>query len=147
MKWRVGSALGVLACVATAACGGAPRAGGAAAANDPVGTVTVTDELRANGRTSYRKYCAQCHGYNGRGDGPSAASLTPPPRDHTDAEVMNAITDRTIAETVRFGGESRGFPGMPSFPNLSTDELVSLVAYVRSLSHPGVRQIDLEGFR
>jgi mono/diheme cytochrome c family protein len=134
------AALGGLA--ATLACGSPPAAGGGAAAPIP-----VSDELLAAGRTAYRKYCIQCHGYSGRGDGASAAQLDPPPRDHTDVEVMDGIGDRTIAETVRHGGTGRGFPGMPAFPHVADEEITALVAYVRSLSRPGVESIDLEGFR
>ena len=95
------------------------------------------------GRTAYRKYCVQCHGYSGKGDGTSATAFDPPPRDYTDAEVMNAITDLTIAETIRFGGIDRGFPNMPAFPHVNHDELVALVAYVRSLSRPGLASVQI----
>jgi mono/diheme cytochrome c family protein len=128
----------------TLACGAPQAAGGGDGAAAPI---PVSDELRAAGRTAYRKYCIQCHGYSGRGDGASAAQLDPPPRNHTDAEIMDGIGDRTIAETVRHGGTGRGFPGMPAFPHISDEEITALVAYVRSLSRPGVESIDLEGFR
>jgi mono/diheme cytochrome c family protein len=107
--------------------------------------VPVTAELLREGRTAYRKYCVQCHGFSGRGDGTSAAHLTPPPRDHTDAELMDPISDRIIAETVRFGGAGRGYPNMPAFPQVSGDELAALVAYVRSLSRPEIESVDLDG--
>ncbi len=31
--------------------------------------------------TLYARHCAVCHGATGRGDGPAAGLLTPPPRD------------------------------------------------------------------
>jgi len=37
----------------------------------------------ATGERLYRRYCASCHGESGRGDGPLAASLAPPPSDLT----------------------------------------------------------------
>lgn len=119
-------------------------AGGAAdpPADEPAG-VAVTPELVAEGRTAYRKYCTQCHGYSGRGDGTSAAHLDPPPRDHTNAEMMDPIADPVIAETVRRGGQGRGFPNMPAFPQVTDEELVALVAYVRSLSRPDVEHIEV----
>ncbi|HJN47870.1 MAG TPA: cytochrome c, partial [Acidobacteriota bacterium] len=82
-------------------------------------------------------------GYSGKGDGTSATSFDPPPRDYTDAEIMNAITDLTLAETIRFGGIDRGFPNMPAFPHVNHDELVALVAYVRSLSRPGLASVQI----
>ena len=62
-----------------------------------------TDE--ATGEQLYRRYCASCHGESGRGDGPLAASLAPPPTDLTrlasgsggkfdEASVMMAIDGR-----------------------------------------------------
>jgi mono/diheme cytochrome c family protein len=40
-----------------------------------------TDEAR--GEVLFSRYCASCHGVSGRGDGPVAASLQPPPADLT----------------------------------------------------------------
>ena len=105
--------------------------------------VSVTPELLGEGRQAYRKYCVQCHGYNGRGDGPSARALEPPPRDHTNAEVMDPISDVILADTIAYGGVGRGFPGMPAFPLQEGDELVALVAYVRSLSRPELSTLDI----
>jgi mono/diheme cytochrome c family protein len=34
-------------------------------------------------QTLYRRYCASCHGIEGRGDGPAAEALTPRPTDLT----------------------------------------------------------------
>ena len=57
----------------------------------------------------YRRYCASCHGLEGRGDGPAAAALSPPPTDLTRLtynvdELMSRI-DGT--ETIRAHGDSR----------------------------------------
>ena len=132
--------MGMLVCLVAGCMRGAPE-------NDlevaEVAEVLVTTEVLDMGRTAYRKYCVQCHGYSGKGDGTSATSFDPPPRDYTDAEVMNEITDFTLAETIRFGGIDRGFPNMPAFPNVNHDELVALVAYVRSLSRPGLASVRI----
>jgi mono/diheme cytochrome c family protein len=129
----------IVAAGAGAACGSPPEV--APAASDTV--VPVTAELIREGRTAYRKYCTQCHGYSGKGDGSSAAHLDPPPRDHTNAGLMDPIADRVIAETVRYGGEGRGFPNMPAFPQVTDQELTALVAYVRSLSRPDVQSVEV----
>jgi mono/diheme cytochrome c family protein len=55
---------------------------------------------------AYRRYCASCHGIDGRGDGPAAASLVPPPTDLTRSqlslpELMKVIDGR---RTVRAHG-------------------------------------------
>ena len=52
------------------------------------------------GRTSYMTLCAGCHGLDGRGDGPIAATLDPKPVDlrihvplHRDADLFRFIKD------------------------------------------------------
>ncbi len=135
--------VGVLACVAAGCAPGGAETDAADAAAVEAATVSVTPEMLRLGRTAYRKYCVQCHGYSGKGDGTSAGSLDPPPRDHTKAEVMNAIPYLTIAGTILFGGVYRGLQNMPAFPHVSHDELVALVAYVRSLSHPGLASVQI----
>ena len=39
--------------------------------------------VEASGRNTYLRYCASCHGSEGRGDGPLAAELAKPPSDLT----------------------------------------------------------------
>jgi mono/diheme cytochrome c family protein len=65
----------------------------------------------ASGEIVYQRYCAACHGMTGRGDGPAAAALSPPPTDLTrltyDLDgLMRRIDGR---ETVR----AHGSPRMP----------------------------------
>ncbi len=43
-----------------------------------------------DGRDTYLRYCASCHGSEGRGDGPLAGSLTKPPSDLTQLAKRNA---------------------------------------------------------
>lgn len=52
-----------------------------------------------NGATLYGRHCASCHGASGRGDGPAAAALNPPPNDLTQyraspQELMQVIDGR-----------------------------------------------------
>jgi mono/diheme cytochrome c family protein len=62
----------------------------------------------AVGQELYRRYCATCHGADGRADGPAASSLSPPPTDLTRLdssvrELMRAIDGR---RTIRAHGTS-----------------------------------------
>lgn len=41
------------------------------------------EEEIVDGRAIFEKYCASCHGVEGRGDGPVASALTAPPPDLT----------------------------------------------------------------
>ncbi len=48
--------------------------------------------------------CAGCHGAQGRGDGPSAATLSPKPRNFADREWQRTVTDEQIRTIVVKGG-------------------------------------------
>lgn len=89
------------------------------------------------GRALYKTNCAPCHGETGKGDGPAAGVLKPPPRDHTDKAYMRTLTDKQISDIIKMGGAINGKPLMPSNPQLKDPELAALVAYIRSLSESG----------
>lgn len=95
----------------------------------------------------YRKHCASCHGISGDGAGPSAAALSPYPRDFRwglfkytstagGAKPSAEDLDRTL---------QRGIPGtaMPSFAKLSNEHRAALVEYVRYLSIRGETEREL----
>lgn len=135
--------LAVVAILALQGCGGG---GTASVEEESLSTeVAVTPELLAQGGEIYKANCVPCHGPGGKGDGPSAATLKPPPRDHTDPELMGKLSDKRIAETVRMGGMISGFPNMPASPHIRGEELEALVAFVRSLHREEVESVDLEG--
>lgn len=94
----------------------------------------VTPAMLETGRSIYKTNCVACHGETGRGDGPGAGVLKPPPRDHTDAAYMNTMTDEDLAKVIQMGGAIKGRPMMPSHPQIRGAEMDALVAYVRSLS-------------
>ena len=133
----------VLAALAVG-CGGADA--GSAEPAEEVHVFEITPDLVAFGQETYQRNCAPCHGPNGRGDGPSAATLDPKPRDHTNTEYMSNLTDKKIAETIKMGGIISGYPNMPSNPSLKGDQIVALIAFVRTLSDPTAVQVDVTGF-
>ena len=90
--------------------------------------------MLTRGREIYKANCVACHGDTGKGDGPGAGVLKPPPRDHTDREYMGKLSDKEIADIIKMGGAIKGKPLMPSHPQINGDDLNALVAYVRSLS-------------
>ncbi len=97
-----------------------------------------------HGREVYTRNCAPCHGPEGRGDGPASATLNPKPRDHSNAEYMDRLTDQKIADTIRMGGAISGYPNMPSSPHIRGADMVALVAFVRTLGHPVDEIIEVE---
>jgi mono/diheme cytochrome c family protein len=94
----------------------------------------VTPAMLEKGRSIYKANCVACHGETGKGDGPGAGVLKPPPRDHTDRAYMSTLTDDEIGKIIQMGGAMKGKPLMPSHPQIRGDNMTALVAYVRSLS-------------
>jgi mono/diheme cytochrome c family protein len=96
----------------------------------------LTPAMLERGRAIYKANCVACHGETGKGDGPGAGVLKPPPRDHTDRAYMSTLSDKEIGDIIKMGGAIKGKPLMPSHPQLSGDDLAAVVGYVRSLSEP-----------
>lgn len=84
-------------------------------------------------RAMFDNLCAACHGHDGKGDGPAAASLNPKPRNYTDAAWQASVTDEQIKNTILLGGAGVGkSPMMPAQPQLKNqpqvlDELVKII--------------------
>lgn len=79
--------------------------------------------------------CVTCHGADGSGRGPAAASLNPKPRDYTDAAWQASITDEQLRTTILKGGQAVGkSPMMPGQPQLENqpEVLDGLVRIIRS---------------
>lgn len=125
---------------ALALAGGCSKSGdgGERAASTPAPPQQSTASAAAieQGGALYKKHCAACHGETGKGDGPAAGVMKPPPRDHTDRAYMSTLSDKEIADIIRMGGAVKGKPLMPSHPQFKEPELQALVAFVRSLSAP-----------
>ena len=81
----------------------------------------------------FANVCSQCHGLEGKGDGPAAETLNPKPRNYTDPEWQKTVTDAEIKAIIVGGGQAVGKSGMmPPNPNLKgrddvLDELVSII--------------------
>lgn len=123
--------------VAAMACSSAEEEGlgtTAAGASSAPAATAATPAMLEKGRAIYKANCVACHGESGKGDGPGAGVLKPPPRDHTDAAYMKTLSDKEIADIIKMGGAIKGKPLMPSHPQIGGSDMESLVAYVRSLS-------------
>ncbi len=90
------------------------------------------------GEEVYRRWCQECHGAEGAGDGPAADRMLPRPRDLTEARYQvrttpsgQLPTDEDLHAVLR-----DGLPGttMPGWPNLNRSQRSDLIAYLKSLS-------------
>jgi mono/diheme cytochrome c family protein len=117
------------------ACGSNENPGSEGAiAKADASKAAVSQAVLDRGGEIYKANCIACHGASGKGDGPAAGVLKPPPRDHTDRAYMDTLTDEDLKKIIVMGGAIKGRPLMPSHPQLRGDDLDALVAFVRSLS-------------
>lgn len=78
--------------------------------------------------------CAPCHGTLGRGDGIAAASLHPSPRNFAAPNWGNDRTDADLYAVIHDGGAKAGLSAaMPSNADMSREDIVALVDYIRRL--------------
>lgn len=86
--------------------------------------------LVEKGKNLYETTCSSCHGTEGKGDGPAAAALNPPPRNFhqvdgwTNGREFNNIF-KTLAE---------GVPGtgMIAYEYLSVEDRIAIIHFIRT---------------
>ncbi|MEX2206543.1 MAG: cytochrome c [Myxococcota bacterium] len=119
--------------------GETPAAPAPAAPAAPPAAAVPEGNLRgdaAAGAQLYGTYCASCHGPEGKGDGPVAQTLVPPPANHTDAAYMGTLSDAQLYEVISLGGAAVGKSAlMAPWGGVVNDEGIrDLIAYIRKLS-------------
>ncbi len=87
----------------------------------------------ARGQTIYEQHCVICHGSDGHGDGPMAATLNPPPADLHAAHV-DYHDDQQLHDWIEGGINGSAMPAFKG--KISDTDIWNLVNYVRSLRHP-----------
>ncbi len=81
----------------------------------------------ARAKIVFAQNCARCHGVDGRGETALGKELDA--SNLTDAEWHKKVSDKRIMQSV-----TKGRAAMPAFgKKLSTDDIMALCAYVRSL--------------
>ena len=93
----------------------------------------TNDELATGMALFIRNGCAVCHGNVGRGDGPVASSLEPPPRDFRDrASYKKGRGVGAISETIKLGVPKSA---MPSYPHIVPADRRLLALFIKSLQN------------
>ena len=81
------------------------------------------------GSRVYTETCASCHGDQGRGDGPAAAGLDPPPANLIVHVPLHP--DRTLFEFIRDGIAGTGMVGLAD--TYTNDEIWHVINYIKTL--------------
>jgi high-affinity iron transporter len=85
-----------------------------------------------HGADIFTTYCQSCHGQNGEGDGPLAASLNPPPTNFHDATLASKLSPLQAYNSLRLGIEGTS---MRAFHEISDQEAWDVAFYINSLPY------------
>jgi mono/diheme cytochrome c family protein len=110
----------------------------------PAGSVRVaaqdvgTEAQRASGKNLYVKYCSQCHGEKGDGEGYAAPHLRPRPRNFTTGKFKVRTTPTgalpTHQDLVNIIRRGMPYTSMPAWPNLADQEVSDLAHFITTFS-------------
>jgi DMSO reductase family type II enzyme heme b subunit len=99
---------------------------------------TGTEAQRESGKRLYLKYCAQCHGEKGDGEGYATPHLYPKPRNFTTGKFKIRTTPNGALPTHQdlVNVIKRGMPytSMPAWPALSDSEVAELAYFITTFS-------------
>ncbi|MDO8677303.1 MAG: c-type cytochrome [Acidobacteriota bacterium] len=97
-----------------------------------------TEAQRESGKTLYLKYCVQCHGEKGDGNGYATPHLLPRPRDFTTGKFKVRTTPSgalpTHQDLVNIIRRGMPYTSMPAWPNLSDQEVSDLAYFTKTFS-------------
>jgi mono/diheme cytochrome c family protein len=110
----------------------------------PTGSVWVaaqdvgTEARRESGKALYGKYCAQCHGEKGDGEGYATPHLYPRPRNFTTGKFKVRTTPTgalpTHQDLVTIISRGMPYTSMPAWPALSDQEVRDLAYFLTTFS-------------
>ncbi len=91
-------------------------------------------DQHAAGRALYLKYCSQCHGEKGDGEGYAAAHLRPRPRNFTTGKFKIRTTPsgalpthQDLVDIIRHGMPYTSMPAWPDFSNQQVSDLADFI--------------------
>jgi cytochrome c len=110
----------------------------------PTGSVSAqapdvgTEAQRESGKKLYLRYCSQCHGEKGDGEGYATPHLYPRPRDFTTGKFKVRTTPNgalpTHEDLVNIIRRGMPYTSMPAWPNFSDQEMSDLAYFITTFS-------------
>ncbi len=103
----------------------------------------------ADGKRIFYQYCRWCHAAAGPLGPSNRSNLTPLPPLMNDGGRLNGKSDEYMRDIIALGGNSVGkSPMMPPYGKvLSTGEITNVIAFARSIAHPGYRKPGRPGLQ
>jgi mono/diheme cytochrome c family protein len=97
-----------------------------------------TEAQRESGRKLYLKYCSQCHGEKGDGEGYAAPHLRPRPRNFTTGKFKVRTTPNgalpTHQDLVNIIRRGMPYTSMPAWPQFANEEVSDLASFITTFS-------------
>lgn len=97
-----------------------------------------SEAQRESGGRLYAKYCAQCHGEKGDGEGYATPHLSPRPRNFTTGKFKVRTTPNgalpTHQDLVNIIRRGMPYTSMPAWPNLSDQDVSNLAYFITTFS-------------
>jgi mono/diheme cytochrome c family protein len=97
-----------------------------------------TEAQRESGKKLYAKYCSQCHGDKGDGEGYASSHLLPRPRNFTTGKFKVRTTPNgalpTHEDLVNIIRRGMPYTSMPAWPDLPDQEVADLAHYIKTFS-------------
>ncbi|QPJ62336.1 MAG: cytochrome c [Candidatus Nitronauta litoralis] len=84
------------------------------------------------GAQFYKEYCAQCHGFSGKGDGPAALDLKPKPAIHAQMAIDKEPIDY-LFNVIYYGGKNVGKSALMPYWGITLGHqgVADVIAYMR----------------
>jgi mono/diheme cytochrome c family protein len=93
-------------------------------------TVTALSARAADGKESYEKNCAKCHGADGKGQTVMGKKLGA--KDYTDPKVQEELKDEAAIKAIKEGVKDKSDKVLMKPSDMSDDDAKALVAYMRT---------------
>lgn len=101
------------------------------------GNKTVSASTLNLGKNTYQEYCIQCHGAEGKGDGPASKGMYPPPRNLTAGiyKFANVPSGELPHDEDFYRIIRQGLKGSAMLPwDISDERLDAVVQYIKTLA-------------